>query len=118
MTQPQRRPITSADLLALLPEPQMQPFEARRVPGNTYQVSREMLGHQIRQTLETVWLLALANSPATFVDILEATLGISVVPGCFESEPEPVRHLDASLLRTADICQLGAACTKHEGGHH
>ncbi len=97
MTQPQPRPITSADLLALLPEPQIQPFEARRVPGNTYQVSREMLGHQIRQTLETVWLLVSANTPASFVDILEETLGISAA---------------------RFPCTLGAACTKHEGGHH
>lgn len=74
MTQPQPRPalIASDDLLALLPEPLLESFEVLRL----YNASREMLAQQVRQTLESVLMLALQGGPDAFLTALESALGL------------------------------------------
>ncbi len=78
MTQPEHFPekVTKEDLLAVLSETAIDAYERRRLPGNTYQTSREMLACQVRQTLESMLMLVLQGGPDVFLAALESALGL------------------------------------------
>jgi len=78
MTQPTNNAV---DLLAILSDEQIDRFEGRWGDRpHDQDVIHKMLAHQVRQTLETVYMAALQGGPANFVDALETALGVNLIP--------------------------------------